>query len=100
MNRLRKLLGTIILLGANGVLVQNTIQQAHRYGGMSFGQEWNNFYAVDSWRALCTISIMMALMAIPLLSSVYRKRFDVFFGINAPETGAVALDTVDVHKEP
>lgn len=94
------LMFAIIILGANGVLVKNTIQRAHNYGGMSFGQAWNIFYAVESQLALCTTLIMMTLMAIPLLSSVYRKRFDVFFGINAPETGAVALDTVDVHKEP
>jgi len=79
----------IINLGANAVLVNNTLEQSKRYGGMGFMSAWRIFYASDSLRALYVAATLMVIMAIPLLSSVYRARFDMFFGIAAPnkETG-------------
>jgi hypothetical protein len=74
----------IINLGANAVLVNNTLEQIKRYSGMGLMNGWRIFYASDSLRALYVAAVLMVIMAIPLLSSVYRARFDMFFGIAAP----------------
>ena len=74
----------VINLAANAVLVSNTLERMRHYSGMGLMDVWRRFYLSDSLRALCGSVILVAIMAIPLLSSVYRARFDLFFGIAAP----------------
>ena len=62
----------------------NALERMRRFRGMRL-DIWMFFFVTGSLRTLCVAVTLAVIMAVPLLSAVYRKRFDDFFGIAAPD---------------
>lgn len=75
-------------IGINIGILPNATYQARSHFGMftipGIWEYWKIYCASDAIRALCITAVLLIAMILPLLSTVYRGRFDAMFGIQGP----------------